>query len=80
MPAVSLLSLVYYDSKSIIKNMLFLHCSVIYIIFVELMFYSGGAWGQTDANILAWKFLVMTHPWVLMSPKDMHCKHNYICI
>ena len=34
------LSLVYYDSISIIKNMLFLHCSVIYIIFVELMFYS----------------------------------------
>ena len=27
---------------------------------VELMFYSGGAWGQTDADILAWKFLVMT--------------------
>ena len=24
------------------------------------MFYSGGAWGQTDADILAWKFLVMT--------------------
>ena len=45
------LSLVYYDSISIIKNMLFLHCSVIYIIFVELMFYSGGAWGQTDADI-----------------------------
>ena len=40
------LSLVYYDSI-----MLFLHCSVIYIIFVELMFYSGGAWGQTDADI-----------------------------
>ena len=56
MPAVSLLSLVYYDSKSIIKNMLFLHCSVIYIIFVELMFCSGGAWGQTDADILARKF------------------------
>ena len=32
----------------------------LYIIFVELMFYSGGAWGQTDADILAWKFLVMT--------------------
>ena len=45
------LSLVYYDCISIIKNMLFLHCSVIYIIFVELMFYSGGAWGQTDADI-----------------------------
>ena len=45
------LSLVYYDSIYIIKNMLFLHCSVIYIIFVELMFYSGGAWGQTDADI-----------------------------
>ena len=45
------LSLVYYDSILIIKNMLFLHCSVIYIIFVELMFYSGGAWGQTDADI-----------------------------
>ena len=74
MPAVSLLSLVYYDSKSIIKNMLLLHCSVIYIIFVELMFYSSGAWGQTD---VAWKFLVMTHPWVLMSP---HYLHNYICI
>ena len=80
MPAVSLLSLVYYDSKSIMKNMLLLHCSVIYIIFVELMFYSGGAWGQTDADILAWKFLVMTHPWVLMSPEDMHYLHNYICI
>ena len=53
MPAVSLLSLVYYDSKSIIKNMLLLHCNVIYIMFVELMFYSGGAWGQTDADILA---------------------------
>ena len=77
MPAVSLLSLVYYDSKSIINNMLLLHCSVIYIIFVELMFYSGGAWGQTDVDILAWKFLVMTHPWVLMSPEDIH---NYICI
>ena len=36
----------YYDSISIIKNMLFLHCSVIYIIFVELMFYSGGAWDK----------------------------------
>ena len=45
------LSLVYYDSIFIIKNMLFLHCSVIYIIFVELMFYSGGAWGQTDTDI-----------------------------
>ena len=71
MPVVSLLSLVYYDSKSIIKNML---CSVIYIIFAGLMFYSSGAWGQTD---VAWKFLVMTHSWVLMSP---HYLHNYICI
>ena len=51
------------------------------------MFYSGGAWGQTDADILAWKFLVMTHPWVvmthpwvLMSPEDMHYLHNYIYI
>ena len=51
MPAVSLLSLVYYDSKSIIKNMLLLHCSVIYIILVELMFYSSGAWGQTDGGL-----------------------------
>ena len=69
----------YYDSKSIIKNMLLLHCSV--IIFVELIFYSGGAWGQIDADdILAWKFLVMTHPWVFMSPEDMHYLHNYICI
>ena len=52
----------------------------LYIVFVELMFYSGGAWGQTDADILAWKFLVMTHPWVLMSPEDMHYLNNYICI
>ena len=51
MPAVSSLSLVYYDSKSIIKNMLLLHCSVIYITFIELMFYSSGAWGQTDGGL-----------------------------
>ena len=56
MPAVSLLSLVYYDSKSIINNKEYVHCSVIYIIFVELMFCFGGAWGQTDVDILAWKF------------------------
>ena len=41
------------------------------------MFYSGGAWGQTDADILAWKFLVMTHPWALMSPEDMHYLHAF---
>ena len=42
------------------------------------MFYSSGAWGQTDTDILAWKLLVMTHPWVLMSPEDMHYLQLYI--